>query len=290
MSTSASEILNREIPSTLNWTGRFRLSAGVVICWLLFLYGSQMVRLPDVVGMAGCLIGQPAPAVAFGMTAATMFVGTIVCKFVVGNLLIGADLQFEGPLIAVAIGSFALTSRLGPTRYAFFQFPNPDVFLLLIAELLVLYAAFTLCWLLLRVTARKDAVHSDKTSSIGTKIGATLTHAVVMMACLVFLAQSEATAQTIAAVGISAWLASMAAHIAFPVRSSFWYWLSPLLVGVIGYAIAYTNSPGLAIGFPSGALGALARPTPLAFATAGPAGAIFGFWIAYRWNHAEQPQ
>jgi hypothetical protein len=288
MTSSATQFLNREIPNTLNWAGRARLTAGVVICWLLFTYGSRWIGLPTVTGMAGCLIGQPSAAAAFAMTGATLLVCTIVSKFVVGDLLIGIDLQFEGGLIAVALGAFALAFRLGPSRYAMFQFPNKNVFLLLIAELLALYAMTTLCWLILRVTARKEAVHSDKASSIATKLGATLTHAVVMLACLVFLAQSDATPQSLAAVGISAWLASMAAHIAFPVRSSFWYWLGPLLAGVVGYAIAYTNPDGLPIGFPSGALGALARPTPLDFATAGPAGAIFGFWIAYRWNNAEE--
>ncbi|MGP8255318.1 MAG: hypothetical protein ACLQMU_06510 [Methanoregula sp.] len=67
-------------------------------------------------------------------------------------------------------------------------------------------------------------------------------------------------------------------------RRSFWYWISPLIVGVGGYAWAYFNPDGLAIGFPNGTLGALARPTPLAYAAAGPAGAIFGFWVAYRWH------
>jgi hypothetical protein len=118
----------------------------------------------------------------------------------------------------------------------------------------------------------------------GSLLLATLTHVAVMTACLIFLAQSDKVTQSLAAVGIAAFLASMASHVAFPSRSSLWYWISPLLVGVAGYVIAYVLPTGLAIGFPANALGALARPTPLAYAAAGPVGSIFGFWVAYRWN------
>jgi hypothetical protein len=288
MSSSAPHFLNRELPNTMNWTGRFRLCAGIAACWVMFWYGSAAIGLPNVVGMAGSLLGEPSPVATLGMTAATLIVGTVIGKFLVGDLLIGDDLQFEGGLMAACLGMFALAFRIGPVRYALFQQNDPNVFLILAAELFMLYALVIVCWLILRWTAAPGAIHRGEGETLGMKLAATATHAVVMMACMVFLCQSDATAQALAAVGISAWLASMAAHIAFPVRSSFWYWLSPVIVGAVGYIIAYKSPEGLAIGFPGGWLGALARPTPLAFAAAGPPGAILGYWIASRWNHPEE--
>ena len=90
---------------------------------------------------------------------------------------------------------------------------------------------------------------------------ATGTHAAVMAACMMFLAQSDAKKQAIAAVGISALLGSLAAGVTFPVKSSVWYFLGPAVVGAVGYLLAYANPAGLAIGFPAGPMGALA-PCP----------------------------
>jgi hypothetical protein len=109
-----------------------------------------------------------------------------------------------------------------------------------------------------------------------------------MTACMMFLSKSDATSQALAAVGISALLASLAAHIAFPIGCSAWYWPGPLIVGLIGYGITYFNPDGLATGYPTGTFGPLALPTPLAYAAAGPAGAIFGYWVAHRWHHESQ--
>jgi hypothetical protein len=106
-----------------------------------------------------------------------------------------------------------------------------------------------------------------------------------MTACMLFLSKTDSTSQALAAVGISALVGSLAAHIAFPIASSVWYLSGPLIVGLVGYGVAYLIPDGIATGFPSGTFGALALPTPLAYAAAGPAGAIFGYWVAHRWHH-----
>jgi hypothetical protein len=152
-------------------------------------------------------------------------------------------------------------------------------------ELVILFALAIGCWLILRAISQNPA--SDD-RPIGTKILTTLAHAIVTMTCTILLvAQSSATAQAVAAVGISAIVASMAAHLIVPAGSSFWYWISPLAVGLLGYGMSYFDPTGTAIGFPDGALGALARPTPLAYVSAATAGAIFGYWIACGWNQPE---
>jgi hypothetical protein len=283
MSSSLSDLFSREIPNTLDWPGRFRLTAGVVIAWALFWWGSWAINLPPVPGMSGSLLTQSSPAMAMGFTAAALIVACLLGRFIVGELVLGQDVQVEGGLISALIGMFALVGRIGPVRYALFGMPDPRAFILLAAELMLLYALVGICWVALQWTAPPPAQEYPP-DSWKNRISALAMHEAVTTACMIFLTQSEAVQQSLAAVGISAFLASMAAHVAFPVRSSFWYWISPLLVGVAGYVIAYCNPSGLAIGFADNALGALARPSPLAYAAAGPVGAIFGFWVAYRWN------
>jgi len=291
MTSPAAQFLNREIPSTLSWLARVRLTAGAVVSWLIFLWVGKALRLPDAIGLSGTLFGQPSPAVALGAMVVTLIVCTVLNKFIVGDLEIGADHSFEGGLMAANIGMFCAAFRMGPVRYALFQFADQKVFPILAAELFILYAAVVICWLILKYTSASGrAATKESGDSIFKKLAATSVHAVVMIGCMVFLAQSEASAQGLAAVGISAWLAAMAAHFAFPVRGSFWYWISPMIVGALGYGLACSDPVGVAIGFPSGTLGELARPTPLAYAAAGPVGAIWGYWIAYRWNHVEAAQ
>jgi hypothetical protein len=284
MPSTVSELLSREIPNTLNWTGRFRLTAGVLVSFGLFFLACRTLDLPPVLGKSGSLLLQTSPGLAVGAVGGALLVSTLLGKLIVGELLLGQDAQFEGGLVAALIGMVAVIARIGPVRYALFQTDKPEIFLMLAAELMLLYGLVIVCWLILRATSARQHYPPESWAS---KLLATGTHVVVMAACMVFLAQSDATAQGVAAVGISAILASMAAHIAFPVRCSFWYWLSPVLVGAAGYAVAYCNPLGLAIGYPDGPLAGLARATPVAYAAAGPVGAIFGFWVAYRWNTGE---
>jgi hypothetical protein len=288
MTSSTSELLNRELPHTLDWISRFRLTAAVVVCYAIFWWLCAWVGLPAVPKMGGSLLSEPQPSIAIGIVAAGIIICTVVGKIIVGNLEIGPDMHFEGALLAAVVGMMAVVFRIGPVRYALFAMDDRTAFLLLAVELVLIYVIVAFCWMALQWAAPVAA--AGTTEPLATKFGATATHAVVMAACMIFLAQSDDTAQALVAVAVSALLASMAAHIAFPVRCSAWYWASPVIVGVLGYFIAFINPAGLRIGYPEGLLGALARPTPLAYACGGPAGAIFGFWTAYRWHHEQSAQ
>jgi hypothetical protein len=282
MSSTVADMLNREVPNTLTWGGRLRLTVGVIVCYLIFWWGSHFTGIPAVRGMGGSLLCQPSPLAALLITAGGIILCTAAGRLIVGDLPIGTDLQFEGGLLVALVGMLALVFRLGPVTYALFYLADPKAYGLMAAELLLVYVVVGVCWMALLWIAPPTAAAAPTATGVG--LAATATHAVVMAACMVFLAQSTATGQDVAAVGISAMLASMAAHAVFPVRSSGWFMLGPVLVGAAGYLIAMMNPAGLAIGFPEGPLGALARPTPLAYASAGPVGAIFGFWTAYRWH------
>lgn len=284
-SSSVADFLKREIPSTLSWTGRFRLCLGVAVCLIVFWIVSGATGLPPVLYMGGCLLTQENPALAIAVVAMTMIICTLLTKFIVGDLLTGRDIQFDGGLIAVTAGMVSLIGRMGSVQYVLFKIPAPKAYIVMSVELVILYGLAISCWLILRRMSRQPA--SD-TRPLGTKVLTTLTHAIFTMTCAVFLiAQSAATAQAVAAVCISTLVASMAAHLIVPASSSFWYWISPLCVGLLGYMMAYFDPTGTAIGYPDGTLGALARATPLAYVSAGTAGAIFGYWIACGWNQPD---
>jgi hypothetical protein len=290
------EFFSREIPNTLDWTGRFRLGCGVVICYALFWQTSRWAGIPPLRGMDVSLLAMPNPILVVAIVAVAVVLATLAGRLIVGDLLIGTEIQIEGGLVAALLGTVALCRRGGPLRYVLFQMDDhPSVYLMLAGELLLLFAIAGVAWLALlgfeSLFRKGDESQppSGEPDGISTGLMATGTHALVMAACMVFLAASDAEQQTLAAALISSLLASMAAHVAFPVRSPFWFWISPLIVGVVGYTIAFFNPIGLPIGFPDGPLAGLARVAPLDYAGAGAAGAIMGFWIGHRW-HIEQAQ
>jgi hypothetical protein len=113
--------------------------------------------------------------------------------------------------------------------------------------------------------------------------------AIVMIVLMLIMAQTDKKAQAIWSVALSAFLAAWGTHSIFPARPSAWFWFAPLIVGLIGYALALAggnNLPGGAVG---GLMPALARPLPLDYASVGVAGAIFGYWTS-QWSGEPEPQ
>jgi len=97
----------------------------------------------------------------------------------------------------------------------------------------------------------------------------------------------------LAAVFVASLLATLLAYSFAPVRPSVWFWMGPLVVGVIGYASGYVNwgrgGPSLwKAGLASGFFAPLARPLPLDYASLGPAGAILGYWVSRGWQRAKE--
>jgi hypothetical protein len=287
MTYSFAGYLQREFHATLGWPVRLRLGAGAVVSYALFALAAKWAGIFPMRAMSGSLFLAAPGATGLITAAAALVLSVLLGRVIVGRLVIGADLQCEGGLVAAMLGMIALAVRVGPVHYAYFNMPEPKVFVVLAAELMLLYIAVIACWLGLHWTS---PVSQHPPEPFSTKLGATLTQALVMIGCMILFAQSTATDQGLAAVGISSLLGAMAAHSVFPVRSSFWYFIGPLLVGVAGYGLAYYYPTGLSTGFPDGLLGALARATPVAYACGGPGGAIMGFWMAYRWvaEDAEQ--
>jgi hypothetical protein len=120
MSTTPS-FFDRELPETLDRPGYFRLAAAVIIGWLIFWWGSVFIGLPPVPYLSGSLITLASPAAALGAAAAGLFICTVIGKFVVGDLKLGQDVQFEGGLVAApSRASFSCS----PANLCFFTSPS----------------------------------------------------------------------------------------------------------------------------------------------------------------------
>jgi hypothetical protein len=60
-------------------------------------------------------------------------------------------------------------------------------------------------------------------------------------------------------------------------------------VGVVGYVAALVTRDGDPTGEMHGWLAALARPTPLHYASVGTAASVVGHWTCRRWAMADEP-
>src|SRR6185503_17481824 len=79
----------------------------------------------------------------------------------------------------------------------------------------------------------------DTDEPLPFKIAAMAMQIGVMALLVLLLAQSDAKAQVIAAVGLASFLGAIVAYYMYPISPSPWLWIGPLVVGVAGYAIAY---------------------------------------------------
>ena len=87
-----------------------------------------------------------------------------------------------------------------------------------------------------------------------------------------------------ARLGVAAFLGSMLAAMRRAVRPSVWYWMGPLIVGLLGYLwpgqnILSSDRPDERL-----PLCCSARPLPIHYASAGVApGAMLGYWFGRSW-------
>jgi hypothetical protein len=260
-------------------TARIALTLSVLVCAVILYLGSQWFGVPELPGFDGSLLRQSSPAMAIILVAILMPIAALV-----GTVLAGA-VRFEAGLFAAALGLMCISLRTG-TMTSVLQEANgqPDVYKTLAVELLMLSIILIGVWGMLWVLGKKTVINAEHhdgaaTGSQSNGIGALITQAIVTALVMLFFCQSEAKYQVLASVGISSVIGTWIAYTSFPARPSIWYWTAPLLVGIIAYILAAMNTdPNLMIGHPDTLLGALERPLPLDYASAGPAGAILGYW------------
>jgi len=269
------------------------LLVGIVVAVVAFRFVSRQFHVPDSPHFSGSLLESGNPYVQLIAVGVTLLVSVLVGTLVAGTI------RFDAGLFCGLVGMVALSTRCGTIGDVLRNTApqgSPTVFVHLALELVVLYAFISVAWSILRglhgsgylkADEFRDGVE-DTDEPIVFKVSALAMQVGVMAVLMFLLAQTDDKAQTILSVGLAAFVGACAAYYMYPISPSPWLWVGPLIVGVVGYGLAYFNTTPADDLWKTGqlthALAALARPIPLDYATAGPAGAILGYWMSRKWH------
>lgn len=224
------------------------------------------------------------------MTAILLGVCVVIGSFIAGTV------RRDAGFFAACLGLTALSIRFGPIHFAYREAETDGVFIALIVELVLWFVLIGGAWWLQQWLHGRKLTVADTVRDqmdeidhpLGIKLLATGTHIATMCVVVLLLAKTDSKAQALAAVGLGGLLASMLAHSLFGVGSSIWMWAGAFGAGVIGYAMA-ASPTGDAWRIGNIAV-PLARAIPLDYASAGPAGAVLGYWFSRKWHTARQKE
>lgn len=248
----------------------------LVAVGLMWAIGDWVISVD---GRSGSILAQPSPLSSMLLT----FVGGVI-TCIAGAFVAGGVRPLAG-IFAAGIGLLALAARGGRMTFVVQAASSRSVFLLLALELTLLAILLGLCWWLSEgIRPAKSVPHNeedDDTPSLHHTLVALATSVVAMGVMMWLLGQADAKVQALAAVGVSAYVATWLACQVGPVRAAAWSWTAPLVVGVVGYLMA-TQMPGdWRIGF---VRHPLIIATPLDYASVGPVAALLSYWANRRWR------
>lgn len=267
---------------------RILLVSAAVACFCVFWWAGVLMRIPVHPGYEASLFQQPWAVVS------VLVVGIALAAAVVLGTALAGMIRYDAGLFAAAIGLTALSLRGGASRYVIFWSLAHDtgrgVFLVLLAETVVLGAMVGICAYLLdslyrsgklkdRESILPPGVEAPAMGDLSSLALATVTTAIGVL----LLARSEDKQQVLAAVGIASFAGAALAESFMPLTRRTWCWAPPVIVGIVGYAMAYVDPYGMKIGHLQGTFAALARPLPLDYVGAGTAGSLLGFWMGRIW-------
>lgn len=272
------------------WITQLIVLAVAGACFALVWYAGALFRVPAHRGYEASLLQQPGlGGKILAILAAVLL--PLACG-VIGQFVAGRHWVLAGPF-TVAAALSALSMRGGPSRHVFFEAAHDGqlrlVPFMLALELILLCVTVGAAWLL--VTRRARAVVAAATNDgrpIATPLSAAvwqavLAQAAIMAFALMLLAQTDNKKQVLLSLFIAAFLGtSIAEHYFRKEAAGEWFWLGPLLVGLLGYlgAAAFGTAGSAVTGHLAGPLAGLARPLPLDYASFGIAGALLGYWVA----------
>jgi hypothetical protein len=251
---------------------------GIGISVLIFWYVARWVRFPTEPHFQGSLLQAPAAVGALIVGLITLALCTLL-----GNLIAGRRWFLAGLFISTAaLATWAI--RGGTIQYALLRADNTgsgrNVFVSLLIEHLILMAAVAGLWMWLwtrKPAAQTPAEEEDESRSTGAallaQVGATL------LILLIMLAETSVKKQVTVSVFLAGMGGTALAEMFFATPDSArWYWIAPLITGVVGYVLGYLQPSGIEIGHLNGFFAAWSRPLPLDYASMGCAGAILGYW------------
>ena len=258
-----------EIDETTCWKSAikrdlFMLPLGSLVCIALTVWLSQMLHIPAVYAKAGVLLQQPGWPVAIATAWIALVAGAMLASIFAGHV------HYDGGLFCACIGLAAFSIRMGPTRFMLFNATGPIIFVSCAVELILLFIAVGIAWLLLRSLAASGWLHAETAFDAGEtdepmdqNLVAVAAQIVIMLLLMCILSQSDRKPQTLASVGIASYVAALITHhFIVATRPSAWFWIGPLVVGLIGYLGQYINPSGMALGDIQGLFAPLARPRP----------------------------
>jgi hypothetical protein len=263
------------------------LAIASAACLFLFWWMGGLLGVPEALYLDPSLATQDSPVGNFVLAAVTL----VVCV-VVGTLIAGT-VRTDAGFFAACAGMGALAVRFGPAGQVYREAEGTGVFLWLALETVLWYGLVVGAWYVqwrlhrlgLSVVDRVRDGMTPATLPIAANILATATHAAAMCLLLVVLLRSDAKAQALASVGVASLVGSLVAHSLFATTPSYWMWLGPMVAGLIGYVMGFSTPGDWQIGHPGSPL---ARAMPIDYATAGPVGALIGYWMSRKWHASKQ--
>lgn len=271
---------------------RLLLLCGAIASFVLFFFAGRLFNIPVHPRFEMSLMQQPHVVVDY-LVIAVVFVLSVL----LGTLIAGS-IRFDAGLFVACLGLVALSTRGGPMRCVLQWSTSSTIYLWLALELILLYAIIIAAWACLCYLHRRGLLQPDshrdgfldQQHTLSNRLAASALQIVVMTIAMLFFAQTDVKFQVIASVGLSAFIGTAVAHFLLPVRPSIWFWIGPLVVGVVGYVWAYLNPDGWIIGQITGPLAPLARPLPITYAGPGAGGAVLGYWMSRRWLRDRQAE
>ena len=270
---------------------RLLLASAAVLCFCVFWWTGRFFDIPVHSGYEASLLQQPHAIVSL-LIIAIVF---ILCV-AIGTAIAGM-IRFNAGLLAACIGVMALSVRGGSSRHVLFhavsQGAGSGVFLRLMIETALLGVLIGLCALILEWLYSSGTLR-DRESAIPPPVGersdasAFALQLVVTAVAVALIARTEDKQQVLAAVGIGSFAGTAITQSVFPTDQRGWYWAAPLIVGLIGYFLAYLNPSGMSQGHLLNTFAPLARPLPLDYASLGVAGAVLGHWMGRRWHRERE--
>lgn len=266
------------------------LLVGSAACGICAVWIGSLLGIPTEPAFSGSLLASGSGIMGIFVAIVAMVVGVFV------GSLFTASVQTDAGFFCACLGLAGLAIRSGPMRPVLQYAAGPGIFLNLSVETALLGGIIVGVWfgftkffrgsMLLRPAA-PVAPNEIANASIDKKLTVLGVQVVVMGLLELILIQSDAMAQGMVGVALSAYLAVLGTYQFMALPEGIWYWAGPSLVGVLAYIAAYFSNSNLGTGETSGWLAALSRVTPLGYVGAGTAGALLAYWCSRRWAQPE---
>ncbi|MGC4031780.1 MAG: hypothetical protein QM754_08620 [Tepidisphaeraceae bacterium] len=182
----------------------------------------------------------------------------------------------------------------GDFRQALIDATGPAIYLRMAVELLLLASAIAAAYLTLGIgrssepklnpddPANLPAPEEKSADTALDRLAAVGIQTIVVLALLSFFGKSPLKGQALCGLALASGLAGWITYKTRQVEGSVWSVAGTLLAGLIAYGYSFAQPDGFAIADVKHALSGAAYSLPLHYASAGVAGAIYGYWTARR--------